>query len=92
MITNTLHLMHSLRTKGGTVHQVAKSTGLTVSEILDLHLAPVANVIAYDHGLKAARLDVVDVSGYAYNTCDYKPERISFWRGVLDAYSTKYMC
>ena len=92
MITNTLHLMHSLRTKGGTVHQVARATGLTVSEILDLHALPVDNVISYDHGLTAARLDVVDISGYAYSVCNYKPERISFWRGVLDAYSTKNMC
>lgn len=92
MINNTLHLMHSLRWRGGTVHQVASATGLTVGDILDLHKAPVSNVIAYDHGVKAARRDLVTVCGYAYVSCKYYPERLAFWRGVLDTYKEKFLC
>lgn len=92
MTTTTLHLMHSLGWQGGTVHQVASATGLKVADILDLHKAPVSNIIAHDHGVKAARLDLVAVSGYAYLSCKYYPERLAFWRGVLDAYKEKFLC
>lgn len=85
MTTTTLHLMHSLGWQGGTVHQVASETGLTVLEVLNLHSSPVSNQIAYDHGVKALRLAVVDICGAAYRSCSYRPDRISFWRGVLDA-------
>lgn len=85
-MTNTELLMKALGWQGGTVHQVASDTGLTVSEVLNLHTAPISNRIAYDHGLKAVKLDVVDICGYqAYRICAYRPDRISFWRGVLDA-------
>lgn len=36
-MTNTELLMKALGWQGGTVHQVARETGLTVMQILDLH-------------------------------------------------------
>lgn len=36
-MTNTELLMKALGWQGGTVHQVARETGITVSQILDLH-------------------------------------------------------
>lgn len=85
-MTNTEYLMKALGWQGGTIHQVARETGLTVLEVLNLHTLPVASPIAYDHGLKAVKLGVVDISGcQAYSVCAYRPDRISFWRGVLDA-------
>lgn len=85
-MTNTEYLMRALGWQGGTVHQVARDTGLTVWEVLDLHTCPISNRIAYDHGVKAVKFGVVAISGYqAYRVCAYRPDRISFWRGVLDA-------
>ena len=84
-MTNTEYLMKALGWQGGTVHQVASDTGLTVMEVLDLHTFPISNVIAHGHGLKAVKMCVVDICGAPYSTCGYKPDRISFWRGVLDA-------
>lgn len=90
MITNTELLMKALGWQGGTVHQLATDTGLTVSEILDLDKLPISSRIAYDHGLKAVKLDVVAICGYqAYRVCSYKPDQVSFWRGVLDAQKAK---
>lgn len=36
-MTNTEYLMKALGWQGGTVHQVASATGLSVMQILDLH-------------------------------------------------------
>ena len=84
-MTNTELLMKALGWKGGTIHQVANETGLTVLEVLNLHDLPATSSIAYDHGLKALQRAVVYICGAVYCSCAHKPDRISFWRGVLDA-------
>ena len=91
-MNNTLHLMHSLGWKGGTIHQVVKVVGLDVIDVLDLHKKVVVNVIAYEHGKIAASRDMVKFSGYTSTDRRYYAERLSFWRGVLDAYRDKHIC
>lgn len=55
MITNTLHLMHVLGWQGGTVHQVARETGLTVGEILDLDTITAQHADPYKTGYLAVK-------------------------------------
>lgn len=89
MKTNTELLMNALCWQGGTVHQVARETGLSALEILELDKHIPDNVIAYAAGERSVRLNVVDICGPAYRACSYRPEKLSFWRGVLAAMQQK---
>lgn len=99
MITNTLHLMHVLGWQGGTVHQVARETGLTVSEILDLdtitaqHADPYkTGYLAVKHGLPgvaALGLQKYDPAVYGDQSHLFRARLVSYWRGALDAQKAK---
>lgn len=99
MITNTERLMHVLGWQGGTVHQVATETGLTVSDILDLdtitaqHADPYkTGYLAVKHGLKgiaALGLQQYDPAVYGDQRHLFRARLVSFWRGVLDAEKAK---
>lgn len=86
MKTNTEFLMNALGWKGGTVHQVARETGITVSQILDLHTF-------YDVALipsrKQGRIDadqgcVKNVYLVRKEQFTTEPSLISYWVGVVD--------
>lgn len=50
-MTNTELLMKALGWQGGTVHQVARATGLKVEMILDLDQYPLINNDCFESGL-----------------------------------------
>lgn len=50
MKTNTELLMNALGWQGGTVHQVAAATGLTVQMILDIERYPLLNNECFESG------------------------------------------
>lgn len=84
MKTNTELLMNALGWQGGTVHQVARETGLSVLEILELDKHGFDNVIAYAAGQRSVRLNVLDICAPAYRSpAHLRPEKLSFWQGVL---------
>ena len=84
--TNTELLMLALGWQGGTVHQVAKETGLSVMEILDLHTC--ANLVFNSprrQGRDDARENVVKAV-YQARKDQYQTNAtlISYWFGVVD--------
>ncbi|QYC52631.1 hypothetical protein [Salmonella phage SSBI34] len=86
MKTNTELLMAALGWQGGTVHQVARETGLTVSEILDLHKI---QDVTYNAPRRQGRIDAdekcVKVVYLARKEqFKLKPLLISYWFGVVD--------
>lgn len=98
-MTNTGYLMKALGWQGGTVHQVARATGLTVSEILDLdtitaqHANPYkTGYLAVKHGLPcvaALGLQKYDPAAYGDQSHLFRARLVSYWRGALDAQKAK---
>lgn len=91
MKTNTELLMMALGWQGGTVHQVAHETGLTVSEILDLDTFW---QVVYNTPRRIGRIDASgDNVKYVYlNRCKEfitKAALISYWYGVLQGMKEK---
>lgn len=93
MKTNTQLLMNALGWQGGTVHQVARETGLSVLEILDLdkYLPAdgdsrgasymfVGQVRALEIPLQASEYTKVGDNSY---------DRLMYWRGVLGTMQQK---
>lgn len=86
MKTNTELLMNALGWQGGTVHQVARQTGLTVLEILDIH-----NFydVTYNIQRSQGRVDadekcVKAVYQARKEQFTTKETLISYWAGVVD--------
>lgn len=93
MKTNTELLMNALGWQGGTVHQVAKETGLKVLDILTLekyrpvdgdsraeHYLFVGQVRALETPLQASEYKKVGDNSY---------DRLMYWRGVLETMKEK---
>lgn len=82
MVNNTVKIMHSLGWQGGTIHQLLDHTGLSSSDILDLHKHNVTVSYDYNQGKLFASL-----GGTCYDTkymyLDYKYNK-DFWKGVID--------
>ncbi|ARB11598.1 hypothetical protein CB7_124 [Pectobacterium phage vB_PatM_CB7] len=86
MKTNTELLMKALGWQGGTVHQVAHETGLTVSEILDLHTF---RQFTHNTPRRQGRIDADEKcvkAVYLARREQYatKSTLISYWFGVVD--------
>lgn len=94
-MTNTEYLMSALGWQGGTVHQVAHDTGLTVSEVLDLHQITAQHADAYRVGFMAIKQGLKGIAAIGLSKYDpalygddrhlFRANLVSFWRGVLDA-------
>ena len=85
-MTNTELLMKALGWQGGTVHQVASETGLTVSEILDLHTF---YDVTHNTPRRQGRIDadencVKAVYRLRREQFVQKPVLISYWCGGAD--------
>lgn len=84
MKTNTELLMQALGWQGGTVHQVAQETGLTVCQVLDLDKV----IMTYNTPRRWGRIDARegDVKGrYKARRVEFPDVSglISYWHGVL---------
>lgn len=89
MKTNTELLMNALGWQGGTVHQVAQETGLSVLEILSLDKYYPADsdirAITYHFAGKRRCEEGLSVVGYDWQGYD----NVMYWCGVLDAMKEK---
>lgn len=86
MKTNTELLMKALGWQGGTVHQVARETGITVSQILDLHTF---GYCVHNTPRRQGRIDADE--NCVKVVCQARREQfctdatlISYWFGVVD--------
>lgn len=90
MKTNTELLMAALGWQGGTVHQVAHSTGLTVRQVLDLDEV----TTAYNTPRRWGRIDAEngDVKHvYQARRAEFTTDStlLSYWYGVLQGMREK---
>ena len=93
MKTNTELLMNALGWQGGTVHQVARETGLSVLEILDLDKYLPADgdscAASFMFVGQVRALEIpLQASEYTQVGPDYR-DRLMYWRGVLDTMQQK---
>lgn len=85
-MTNTELLMKALGWQGGTVHQVAQATGLTVTEILDLDTL---QNLCHNTPRRQGRIDADEKcvkAVYLVRKEQFaeKSTLISYWFGVVD--------
>lgn len=93
MRTNTELLMNALGWQGGTVHQVARETGLSVLEILDLDKYLPADGdsrgASYMFGGQVKALEIPLQASEYTKVGDNSYDRLMYWRGVLDTMQQK---
>jgi hypothetical protein len=79
-MTNTELLMKALGWQGGTVHQVARETGITVCQVLDLHtFGHCVYNTPRRRGYRDASQGKIDAAPAGLDTS----ELISYWYGVI---------
>lgn len=90
MKTNTEFLMNALGWQGGTVHQVAQETGLSVMEILELHkYAPGdgdIRAISYHFTGKRRCEKGMPVLGYDWEGYDNAVQILGYYSTPLEAH------